>query len=83
MLAPRVERFSAVPLHAHLRKRKKRPMAMKDKMKNLFQISKGKTKRAAGNASGDQDLAAEGRADEATGNLKQAGEKVKDAFREH
>jgi uncharacterized protein YjbJ (UPF0337 family) len=56
-------------------------MAMKDKVKNLLQISKGKSKRAVGNAAGDQDLVAEGRMDEQSGNLKQAGEKVKDAFR--
>jgi uncharacterized protein YjbJ (UPF0337 family) len=57
-------------------------MAMKDKIKNMLQVSRGKTKRAAGHATGDADLTAEGRADVQAGNMKQAGEKVKDAFRE-
>jgi uncharacterized protein YjbJ (UPF0337 family) len=55
---------------------------MKKKMKNMLQISRGKVKRAAGSATGDADLEREGRMDEQSGNLKQAGEKVKDAFRE-
>jgi uncharacterized protein YjbJ (UPF0337 family) len=57
-------------------------MAMKDKMKNMLQISRGKAKRAAGNATGDDAMKNEGRMDEQAGHLKQAGEKVKDAFRE-
>jgi uncharacterized protein YjbJ (UPF0337 family) len=56
-------------------------MAMMDKAKNMLQISKGKAKRAAGSATGDANLENEGRIDEQTGNIKQAGEKVKDAFR--
>jgi uncharacterized protein YjbJ (UPF0337 family) len=55
---------------------------MKDKIKNMMQISRGKTKRAAGEAMGDDKLTADGRADVQAGNIKQAGEKVKDAFRE-
>ena len=34
-----------------------------------------------GEATGDRDLQAEGQADQAKGNLKQAGEKVKDVFK--
>jgi uncharacterized protein YjbJ (UPF0337 family) len=56
-------------------------MAMKDKAKNMFQISRGRLKRAAGNATGDAYLISDGRKDERSGNLKQAGEKVKDALR--
>ena len=32
-------------------------------------------------ATGDRDLQAEGQADQAKGNLKQAGEKIEDAFK--
>ena len=35
---------------------------------------------AAGKATGNESLEAEGHGDQAKGNLKQAGEKVKDAF---
>jgi uncharacterized protein YjbJ (UPF0337 family) len=36
---------------------------------------------ATGNAVGNKDLEADGRHDQKVGDLKQAGEKVKDAFR--
>jgi uncharacterized protein YjbJ (UPF0337 family) len=39
---------------------------------------KGKAKEAAGKAVGNERLEAEGVADQAAGNAKQAGEKVKD-----
>jgi uncharacterized protein YjbJ (UPF0337 family) len=42
---------------------------------------KGKIKKGAGRATGNPRLEAEGRADQTSGSLKQAGEKVKDAFR--
>ena len=56
-------------------------MGMDDKAKNMAEDWKGKTKEAAGELTGDRDLAAEGRADQTEADLKQAGEKVKDAFR--
>lgn len=56
-------------------------MGMTDKAKDKAQELAGKGKQAAGEHTGDKDLAAEGRKDEAAGNLKQAGEKVKDAFK--
>ncbi|HEV3268661.1 MAG TPA: CsbD family protein [Acidimicrobiales bacterium] len=56
-------------------------MTMKDKAKNFLQIARGRAKQTAGSALGNPDLGAEGRRDERTGDLKQAGEKVKDAFR--
>ena len=40
---------------------------------------KGRAKEAAGSVTGDDDLKAEGRADQAESSVKQAGEKVKDA----
>jgi uncharacterized protein YjbJ (UPF0337 family) len=56
-------------------------MGLKDKAKNKAQETKGKAKEQAGKASGDEDLEAEGQADQVKGNLKNAGEKVKDAFK--
>lgn len=55
-------------------------MGIDDKAKNAAEDLKGKAKEAAGEATGDRDLAAEGRADQTKADLKQAGEKVKDAF---
>jgi uncharacterized protein YjbJ (UPF0337 family) len=54
---------------------------MADKARNKAEEVKGKGKEAAGRATGDPELEAEGNVDQATGNLKQAGEKVKDAFK--
>jgi uncharacterized protein YjbJ (UPF0337 family) len=56
-------------------------MTMKDKAKNFAQISKGKMKEAAGSATGNEHLEAKGVLEQMKGNLKQAGEKVKDAFK--
>jgi uncharacterized protein YjbJ (UPF0337 family) len=52
-----------------------------DKFRNKVQVLRGHIKRDAGEVTGSGRLQAEGRADEVMGNLKQAGEKVKDAFR--
>jgi uncharacterized protein YjbJ (UPF0337 family) len=51
-----------------------------DKAKNKLQQMTGKAKEEVGEHTGDRDLEAEGRADQTSGDLKQAGEKVKDAF---
>jgi uncharacterized protein YjbJ (UPF0337 family) len=56
-------------------------LAAADKVRNTTQRAKGKLKETAGKASDDRSLEAEGKADKAKGSLKQAGEKVKDAFR--
>jgi uncharacterized protein YjbJ (UPF0337 family) len=56
-------------------------MAEGDKIKNKAEEVKGKAKESAGRHTGDEELEAEGRSDRTKGNLKQAGEKVKDAFR--
>ncbi|MHB8378817.1 MAG: CsbD family protein [Acidimicrobiales bacterium] len=56
-------------------------MTNRDKTKNVVQITKGKVNEAAGKATGDDELEADGKADQMEGNLKQAGEKVKDAFK--
>lgn len=57
-------------------------MTKKDKARNTTQIAKGKLKETAGKATGDDQLEADGKVDQMKGNLKQAGEKVKDAFKE-
>ena len=41
----------------------------------------GQGKEHVGRATGDESLEAEGNKDQAAGNLKQAGEKVKDVFK--
>lgn len=56
-------------------------MSAVDKAKNKAEELAGKTKEKIGQATGDRDTEAEGRTDNAKGNLKQAGEKVKDAFK--
>ena len=52
-----------------------------DKMKNKAEELGGQGKEAVGDATDNRDLQAEGQTDQASGNLKQAGEKVKDAFK--
>ena len=56
-------------------------MSAKDKAKDKVEAAKGKTKKGAGKALDDPYLEGEGKAKEMKGNLKQAGEKVKDAFK--
>ncbi len=57
-------------------------MSALDKAKNKVEEVSGIAKERAGEASGDEDLRAEGQLDQTKGNLKQAGEKVKDAFKD-
>jgi uncharacterized protein YjbJ (UPF0337 family) len=52
-----------------------------DKMKNKAEELGGKGKEAVGDATDNRDLEAEGKSDQTKGNLKQAGEKVKDVFK--
>jgi uncharacterized protein YjbJ (UPF0337 family) len=56
-------------------------MGAENKATNKVTEIKGKIKKEAGKATDDTYLEAEGRAEETKGDLKQAGEKVKDAFR--
>jgi uncharacterized protein YjbJ (UPF0337 family) len=56
-------------------------MSDTDKAKNKAQDVVGKVKEKAGQATGDDDLEARGKAEQANGDLKQADEKVKDAFK--
>jgi uncharacterized protein YjbJ (UPF0337 family) len=52
-----------------------------NKAANKVTEVKGKAKKGAGKAIDDPALEAEGRAQQSKGNLKQAGEKVKDAVK--
>jgi uncharacterized protein YjbJ (UPF0337 family) len=52
-----------------------------DKLNNKVREMRGRIKRNTGEVTGNRRLQAEGRAEEMTGNLRQAGEKFKDAFR--
>jgi uncharacterized protein YjbJ (UPF0337 family) len=56
-------------------------MSDADKVENKSEELKGKAKEAAGSAVGNESLEAEGKTDQAKGSAKQAGEKVKDAFK--
>lgn len=58
-------------------------MGLSDKIRNATTKLTGKAKEARGSASGDNRLRNEGRGDQTRADLKQAAEKVKDAFRRH
>ena len=56
-------------------------MSTSDKISNKTEELTGKVKEGVGDATDDESLEKEGKVDQAKGNLKQAGEKVKDAFK--
>jgi uncharacterized protein YjbJ (UPF0337 family) len=56
-------------------------MGLDDKIDNKMEDFGGKAKEGVGRASGDEELEAQGQGDQAKSNLKQAGEKIKDAFK--
>ncbi|NIZ90132.1 CsbD family protein [Kineococcus rubinsiae] len=56
-------------------------MGLDDKIKNAAEKVTGQGKEKVGDATGDEQLKAEGQGDQAKGSLKQAGENVKDALR--
>ncbi len=56
-------------------------MSDSDKVENKTDELKGKAKETYGDATGNEDKKAEGQADQTKSSLKQAGEKVKDAFK--
>ena len=56
-------------------------MAAEDKIDAKADQVKGQVKEGVGRATDDRDLEAEGHGDQAKGNLKEAGEKVKDVFK--
>jgi uncharacterized protein YjbJ (UPF0337 family) len=57
-------------------------MGLEDKARNQAEDVGGKVKEGVGRATDDERLEAEGRTDQTKADLKQAGEKVKDAFRD-
>ncbi len=56
-------------------------MSATDKAKNKIEDLGGKAKEAVGKATGDRSTENEGRGDQAKSSFKDAGEKVKDAFK--
>jgi len=56
-------------------------MGMMDKAKNAAEKVSGEVKETVGKQTDNEDLAAEGKKDQVSGDLKNAGEKVKDAFK--
>ncbi|WP_010202234.1 CsbD family protein [Salinibacterium sp. PAMC 21357] len=57
-------------------------MSASDKIENSAEDLKGKTKEAAGKATDNEELVAEGKTDQAKADLKKAAENVKDAVSE-
>jgi len=57
-------------------------MGLDDKIDNKAEEVGGKVKEHVGKATDDEDLEAEGKVDQSSADLKQAGEKIKDAFRD-
>jgi uncharacterized protein YjbJ (UPF0337 family) len=56
-------------------------MGLVDKLKNKADEAKGAAKEHVGKATGNEEMEKEGKTDQDVSNLKQAGEKVKDAFK--
>ena len=56
-------------------------MGLDDKIDNKTDDLGGKAKEAVGKATGDDSLERQGKTDQSKSDLKQAGEKVKDAFK--
>ncbi|MFY1596006.1 CsbD family protein [Micromonospora sp. WMMD737] len=56
-------------------------MGIDDKIGNASEEATGKLKEGAGRATDDERLEAAGRGDQTSANVKQAGEKIKDAFK--
>lgn len=55
-------------------------MGFEDKVSNKVEALKGRSKEAAGRATDDPELEADGRLDRKKADLKDVGEKVKDVF---
>ncbi|HYN93888.1 MAG TPA: CsbD family protein [Pilimelia sp.] len=56
-------------------------MGIDDKISNKAEDAAGKLKEGAGRATDDEQLEAEGKGDQTKSDFKQAGEKIKDAFK--
>jgi uncharacterized protein YjbJ (UPF0337 family) len=55
-------------------------MGADDKAQNMAEDLTGKAKEAAGKLTDDEQLEAEGKTDQISADVKQAGEKIKDVF---
>ena len=55
-------------------------MGAEDKTDNAMEDVKGKIKEGVGKVTDDEELEAQGKRDQMKSDIKQAGEKVKDAF---
>jgi len=55
-------------------------MSATDKLKNVVEDVTGKAKETLGKVTGDHDTEMHGKTDQVKSDVKQAGEKVKDAF---
>lgn len=56
-------------------------MGTDDKISNVAEEAKGHVKEGVGKLTDNKSLEAEGKTDQAAANVKQVGEKVKDAFK--
>ena len=56
-------------------------MGLDDKIENATEKAGGQAKEAAGKATDNERLEAEGKGDQTKADIKQAGEKIKDAFK--
>ena len=56
-------------------------MGIDDKISNASEEAAGKVKEAGGKATDNEQLEAEGKTDQTSANVKQAGEKIKDIFK--
>ena len=57
-------------------------MGLGDKISNAAQDAKGKAQEATGKATDNEQMEAEGKADQLGADAKKAGENVKDGFRD-
>jgi uncharacterized protein YjbJ (UPF0337 family) len=57
-------------------------MGLGDKIGNAGEDAAGTVKEATGKATGNESLEAEGKGDQVSADVKQAGEKIKDAVRD-
>jgi uncharacterized protein YjbJ (UPF0337 family) len=81
-LAGEVSQSLEVVRHGRIGKKQELTvMSGTDKAKNKAQDLGGKAKEAVGKVTGDQGTRDEGKGDQAKSNVKDAGEKVKDAFK--
>jgi uncharacterized protein YjbJ (UPF0337 family) len=79
--APRQPPLGTQPNHPQSPKTKESAMSIGKKIAHKAEAVKGAAKKYLGRATGNTRLRTEGRVDQFKGNTKQAGDKVKDAFK--